>query len=245
MIKEKLGQRLCPIYKELWAKLKKEGWTEEDMTLFAPQWGKAYPEAEHRGLLFVGKANNGWYSCSPDDLFEADGTFKSHCTYPGIDDRDTAWYEACYETPLPGETWQGNRSAWARLLHDTSVELFNDEEHWASHLAYTNLYKVAFGDGNPSTQQQNDTAEECVEALRAELEVLSPRVAVFANENWGEWFLQQLYGEDVMAKAQCGEWVKRIEIGGMTILYMGHPQGKPVEQREELWKALRPLVSEL
>ena len=42
-----------------------------DTAKFCMQWGKNYPTSENEGILFYGRANNGWISSSNDvtDLF--------------------------------------------------------------------------------------------------------------------------------------------------------------------------------
>jgi hypothetical protein len=55
LIEDELKSKLKPVYSQL---LKEK--FNQDVCTFAVQWGKKYPTRADTGILFVGKAVNGW-----------------------------------------------------------------------------------------------------------------------------------------------------------------------------------------
>lgn len=66
-MKEELKASLKPLYAELLPKIT----TKKDICPFCLQWGSNFPKEKNSGILFVGKATNGWITTSrdPDTLF--------------------------------------------------------------------------------------------------------------------------------------------------------------------------------
>ena len=62
-----LRTTLLPLYKNML----ENNTTEKDIYTFCMQWGNQFPQKEKNGILFVGKATNGWISDSRniEDLF--------------------------------------------------------------------------------------------------------------------------------------------------------------------------------
>lgn len=56
MIRERLEQKLKPLYADLLKNIK----SNQPLYAFCMQWGASFPEAENEGIFFVGKATNGW-----------------------------------------------------------------------------------------------------------------------------------------------------------------------------------------
>ena len=170
MIKQKLHDELLPLYEHLYddcATLRdKRGnaVNKKDYTAFCPQVGKAYPEAEHEGILFVGRATNGWkitMELSPERVIEdqletinidkdcADGGFKT-------------------------------------VMSTVSSTFYPN--NWFEHIAWTNLYKVAPAtEGNPGAYLKLTERETCKKILKKEIELLSPKYVIFIT-GWSEWF---------------------------------------------------------
>lgn len=87
IIAQELRKKIVPIYEELL-----ENKFDEKVCVFAAQWGENFPSNKNEGLLFVGKAVNGWKgNDSVDNLFDEKNS-------EGIFDRDDQmeWVHDCW-----------------------------------------------------------------------------------------------------------------------------------------------------
>ncbi|MGN1211919.1 MAG: hypothetical protein ACI4TM_09560 [Candidatus Cryptobacteroides sp.] len=62
----KLRRALFPLYKELMEAVEPFRDDPRGLCPFALQWGPRFPQEERTGILFVGRATNGWVSFSND-----------------------------------------------------------------------------------------------------------------------------------------------------------------------------------
>lgn len=82
---EKLKSELSPLYDKLIKDVENEQPAEK--AFFCMQWGKNFPNADNDGLMFVGRATNGWqdhdYKASSffGNSFELDGRPRRGRTY--------------------------------------------------------------------------------------------------------------------------------------------------------------------
>ena len=58
-----LKRRLYPLYESLIQSVKGFSYSK---AFFCMQWGRNFPETEHAGILFVGRATNGWITDEED-----------------------------------------------------------------------------------------------------------------------------------------------------------------------------------
>ena len=72
-LKERLKTELKPLYRNLMEHTQ-EYCKGKTICPFVMQWGKDFPMAANDGILFVGRATNGWLTddCDVDNLFEGD-----------------------------------------------------------------------------------------------------------------------------------------------------------------------------
>ena len=225
-MEKELAERLYPLYQKMWDELPQELKEPDDLVPFVAQWGAKFPKEKHKGLLVIGKANNGWGGEGNDYIEE----IFSDKGFNDLKSRDTHWMEESYDGPLPGGSWYGKRSAFMRMIHNLSINLYKDETNWASHIAYSNLYKIVSGEsGNPSEALKEIEFEECTKILQTELEILSPRVALFLTSGWEEPFMQKIFGTQYLNNAQTLDWgytTQYITKDGQTLIFSPHPERK-------------------
>lgn len=149
-------------------------------------------------LVIVGRSVNGWENPGwyPEEiyeqevrleitrrLFEESGGDGSHCPMSWVAD---AWYRP--------QGWNAKRSAFWRVIRYVigRLRIANvDGEIWASHLAWTNLYKISPAyRGNPSSRLCHIQLELCKELLNLELKEFKPqRLLLLTGIGWARPFL--------------------------------------------------------
>lgn len=136
---EILRKELKPLYENL---LKNVAEFDYDKATFCMQWGENFPFEEHCGLIFVGRATNGWVTeCEDDDVLFGD-------TEDAIFNRrdQMKWVEN-----LSGNTdgYYTNDSAFWRVIKSVTKELYPEPLY--SYVAWSNVCKVAPLEGrNPN-----------------------------------------------------------------------------------------------
>ena len=171
-MEQSLYKALKPLYKELLEQLSKED--RETTSPFCVKWGKNFPTASFSGLLFIGRATNGWGTDSTesvDVLFDGDDNSRGFA-----DPNQMSWLES-----HPSYNWQ--RSAFWRVVSNVSQSYTQGE--WFNGIAWTNLYKIApYDGGNPSNRLCYEQLPICQKILKNEIEILSPKfVILLTGEN--------------------------------------------------------------
>ncbi len=169
---------------------------EEEVTLYMPAKGTK----SKRNLMIVGQAANGWTAFTPPckELLE-----------PGA--RKRLIEEARADSPPGGVCpmdWVSGKTNppydytksgfWrvARLLANRLIAVPGDMEEWPSHLIYSNLCKVAPGEGgrNPSNPLCEIQLEACRRLFELELLQYQPERIVFMTGGWLKgWFFNDTY----------------------------------------------------
>ena len=201
---------LLPLYSHMIQTVRDEGIGYETAK-FCVQWGKEFPADENEGIL----------SDSVDELF-AEGD--EECIFAR--ENQMAWME--YDETESG--YRPSRSALIRTMRNVASEYYDD---WSSHIAWSNLYKIApWEGGNPNDELCDAEYEDCVEIMREEIAFLSPRVVVMlTGYHWAKDFLvsmnagQEPEYTDKEAWGDYKAWAYRI--GGRLFVVSEHPQGKP------------------
>ena len=193
-----------------------------DTAKFCMQWGKDFPQGENEGLLFYGRANNGWISSSNDveELF-ADGG--EDCIFAR--DNQMEWMA---EDVV--DDYRPSSSAFIRTIKNVASEYY---DNWTSHVAWSNLYKVApWEGGNPSDALCYAQLEDCKKIMQKELAFTSPRaVVMLTGYYWAKDFLEYMNDglePDCIGYEKWGgyeAWAYRLE--GRLLIVSEHPQGKP------------------
>lgn len=175
---ESFKQSLMPLYDELTKKVYSQ--------YFCVQWGKNYPTENHDGILFVGRATNGWVSNTNDVnlLFgEPDAT---NTIFNRKDQLE--WKE---NSP---KGHKSNYSPFWQFVKNVTQQHFKCKNGWTSHIAWSNLYKVSpIGEGNPNEQMKKEQLDVCKQILKMEIEILSPKFVVIpTGEDWYSKFIKYL-----------------------------------------------------
>ena len=149
-------------------------------------------------------------------------------------------------------TYRCSRSAFWQQTHNVLVELGiveKGDEFWASHLVWSNLYKVCpQKGGNPDAALMRLQFEDCKELLKWELDHYRPTRVLFMTGGWAERFLQDLWIPDERRPRPVGSSSEvfvsgRIQTknGPVTCVEASHPQGKPGRWLQDVVSAFREL----
>jgi len=210
----------------------------------------------NRGVLYVGRAVNGWGETNPlraETLDQADAVEKaidyslgscgwdqSRETCPILD-----WYELMLVKKQKKEiSWNIHKSRFWSVIKECA----GDGPDWTWQVAWTNLYKLSPAAGrNPQTWLKNATFEACLAMLSAEIGHLEPRAVVFQTGWWwAKPFIDRLGVEagheiGVIAGQLC--WVGVYPaVGKIPLVVVPHPERKkkaPIVEtiREQLKEA--------
>jgi len=224
-MKKRLKNKLLPLYKKLLTDVSS---IDYDLYPFAVQWGEKYKSTGKKGILFVGKATNGWVT----DSLDADKLFDNKNEDRIFDRKDQIeWVEN-----LSGvnDVYNTNRSQFWQLVKKTAVKFYGDNR-WYRHVAWTNLYKVSPESGNPKESLKKMQFDSCVEILKKEIEVFNPKFVVFLTSGWENPFLSSL-GMDT-GNVRTVSWDKyetrAFDAGGRTFILSQHPMGKKIEEHRD------------
>lgn len=230
-LKDRLKKKLKPLYHNL-IDHTKEYCEGKVIIPFVVQWGKQYPEKENLGILFVGKATNGWYN---DDL-DVENMFKEN-------DKDAIFNrpnQMNWVSDNNAEHYNTNNSAFWRVTRRVARE-FTSSENELEQIAWTNVCKLAPDGGNPSDALYNIQLDDACRIFQAEIEVLSPKyIVMFTGVNWGWDFLCALNNNGDPSPAQTMPFVEwagykatPYVIGDKVVILTEHPQGKDEDAHVE------------
>ena len=218
-MEETLRTYLIPLYKNLLEK----NISEKDVYPFCMQWGKQFPIEEKSGILFIGKATNGWInnSINIEDLF---GIQKGKMIF-ARDDRMT-WVENLEKD----KKYNTNKSSFWRTIKRISKKE-NGKDNWSTKIAWSNLYKLSFEKGNPDEKLKKNQIEICKKILETEIKVLNPKYIIFLTSEWEKDFINYLTFDKKRENSKSLNWGKNYKTFGFTVDYLNyiisvHPQGK-------------------
>ena len=218
-MKEKLKKALRPIYQRMldnteinqWSEIK-DGETQE-YACMAALVGDMFPKNENEGIIYYGRANNGWNSGVKNDFdYIFDKGFLN-------EEGENGYFK--YITD--------NRSQFCRVAGKSFSQYYGDE--WYNHVAYSNLYKVSRCNSNPSDWECGIQEEYVTEIFKTEIDTLSPKfVVMFTGKCWADCFLYYANGNNMPLLLESREWGKYkidvYKIGEVYYLVSEHPQGK-------------------
>lgn len=217
---EKFKNNILPIYEQL---LTNNSFS--NVCTFCIQWGANFPVEKKKGILFVGKAVNGWISDETDckqlfDMNNPDRIFARH--------DQMKWVEDLFDNKDPNG-YKTKRSAFWRVIK--KVAEANNPKEWYSHVAWSNLYKVSpWKGGNPNANLQNKQRKYCYELLKTEIETLSPEYVILLTSGWELTFLKYLNDWNDISPISAVKWGKYktslYNIKGTNFIVSQHPQGK-------------------
>jgi len=220
-MKDKLLSSLKPLYTEMMASITID--EDVDLVPFCLQWGRSFPSEQNTGILFVGRATNGWVSSSRDpDVLFGDSEKKIFAR------EDQMRWVHLHEG---NKHYNTRSSAFWRVIKGVTTAIYGAKD-WYTKIAWSNLYKVSYGKGgNPDHQLIKDQYEICKKILQTEIEILSPRFVVFLTADWEEDFVFYLNGNKECDWIETHQWAGKNEtnlcvINNTVIISSHHPQGK-------------------
>jgi len=217
-MREILKEKLIPLYEELL-----NGITlKEKLCTFCVQWGDKFPIEKNEGVLFVGKAPNGWTTTSRNiNVLFGDSKSKIFAREDQME-----WVHR-----LEGDVKNNTRtSAFLRVMKQITKSI-SEEGLWYSKIAWSNLYKVSFEKGNPNAKLKKEQLKLCKKILESEINILSPKYVIFLSSGWENEFLYYL-NNSTSNKSVCKvQWGNNYEtkgylISGRIYITSQHPQGK-------------------
>lgn len=193
-------------------------------SFFSVQWGKNFPIEEQKGILFVGRATNGWVTDS-EELEELFGNDEKTAIFNRKDQMQWAEERKGYNT---------QKSAFWRVIRQVAVSCYPD--NWSSFIAWSNLYKVSpYQGGNPDNSLKAAQEKVCCEILKKEIEILSPEFVIFlTGKSWAENFILYLNEHQPTKSIAREEWDKYVcklyQINNTYYILSEHPERKKEEE---------------
>ncbi len=142
----------------------------ENLSFFCTQWGGNWDG----GILFVGRATNGWSHIDLQDL-------------PFNQSNQMKWVHDVWNAPEEDSTWTGAGSPFWRVIRRITSHFYpykKECDKWYSHIAWSNIYKCSFtAGGNPTMRLMRETIKPCQRLLEVDLEMLKPKVVVMFTES--------------------------------------------------------------
>lgn len=221
---KELAEKLKPLYQVMLDDVCAA--KNEEYIKFCIQWGKQFPNEKNTGIMFYGRANNGWmcFDTTVEDIFDPNNSQRAF-------DRDDQmiWVEECAGDV---EGYNSNSSAFWRVIRNVSREFYPEDE--LQHIVWSNLCKIAPDGSNPSDTLYYAQLPSACEIMKTEIEFFSPRhVVVLTGEGWAMPFLEQIFGKDepnVVGSAIFGSArdykIKVYENENVFYYVSEHPQGK-------------------
>lgn len=214
---ETLKEKLMPLYQKMLDECKSEG---DGLVPFCVQWGRKYPMASGKNILFVGKATNGWRK-----FYDLDTFFNGSSDKRGFARQD----QMTHSVPTP--YFNANKSAFWRVIRQVTQAFYPDTTDWCAPIAWTDLYKLApEKKGKPTISHKTRELQlaHCKHIFRTEIEALQPDIVVLLTSNWEGPFLFNLNGGTHTTSIDEYDAlnVRAYRIGNRLFVAAPHPQGK-------------------
>lgn len=192
---------------------------------FVIHYGKDFPKLPNDGLMFIGRATNGVWTKGKGNFMEQ---FKLASRPEHI--QNLQWVEDQFTK----RRTYCRKSAFWRVVRSISKELYDSK--WYDKIAWSDLYKVApSSEGNPDKELMSLQKEKCIEILKLELKLLSPKYVVLFTGDWANDFILCLNNNRHTTSIRSiiwGHFRKRkccarvYKIGDAFFILSEHPQGK-------------------
>jgi len=192
--------------------------------------------------MFIGKATNGWLLDIPKDSstqsiisFYRDIAFNLNCKERLLHRGDEMqWVETQAGNK---EGYNPNKSQFWNLIKKTTKSL-EGSQNWSSKVVWSNLYKLAPKNGNPSGKLKAKQEEYCWKILDEEIDILKPRCLIFLTSGWENKYLLHRYGTLPQKSRTTFGRDKKYAISHFTdkdtlFVLSKHPMGKPIAAHAE------------
>ncbi|MDE6287516.1 MAG: hypothetical protein K2M00_01870 [Muribaculaceae bacterium] len=216
---------LKPLYAELINSV--SDFAYQKLMPFCMQWGEFFPYEPDKGIIFYGRATNGWitFESDVDKLFDKNS---GHCIF-ALDDQ-MQWVEDC--AGGKEEYYNSNRSAFWRFIRRTAANFYPEDE--LLHICWSNVCKIAPDGANPNDGLFYAQLPVAKKIMQKELEIFSPKhVVLLTGQSWCQDFLYFLNGNQHTKSIASYPWgsnnqysVKVYKIGAIYFYVSEHPQGK-------------------
>ena len=219
-----LAEKLKPLYQKMLDEVGEEN--NEGNIKFCIQWGEQFPVEKNTGIIFYGRANNGWvcFDTTAEDIFDPNNSDRAFAR-----DDQMSWVEEC-----AGDVngYNSNSSAFWRVVRNVSSEFYPKDE--LQHIAWSNLCKIAPDGSNPSDSLYYAQLPYASGIMKTEIEFFSPKhVVLLTGEGWAMPFMKEIFGKDeppIVGSAEFGG-VRDYEItvyekDNVFYYVSEHPQGK-------------------
>lgn len=223
-------KKLRPYY-ELLCKEFSKGYVK-----FFPQVGAEYFNGNHKKIMIVGKACNGWVEAGKSNDIEM--LFKDGS---GIVNRQDQmdWVKAAWPRNIHDENgkklYSTSRSAFWTFSRKVADSILGTKDiNCFDYIAWSNLYKVSpCQGGNPDQEDRNKQVVICTDIFKKELEILKPDFVFFFTSGWEKTFVDNFKSED--SEVSKDKWstyeiesfISEITQNHRTVFVCTqHPQGK-------------------
>lgn len=215
---------LKPLFVELMQSVAGFG---KDLVPFCIQWGRLYPVQSHSGIVFYGRATNGWVTTDNDADKLFDTTYKDRIF---ARDDQMQWV---YDCAGANNRYNTNRSAFWRIIRQVARG-FHPSDEELRHVCWSNVCKIAPDGANPDNELYRIQLDVCRRIMRKELEIFSPKhVVMLTGQSWARDFLYFLNDGQHTQSVASYPWgsesryaVKVYEIADTFFYLSEHPQGK-------------------
>ena len=206
-----------------------------DLYPFIAQWGKNYQPNE--GILFVGRATNGWVSTSDNvNILFGKSPQTTATYYQAITNKKN---ELIFNRKDQME-WINKKTNAFFLLLLAVCELYHTSRD-ATYAAWSNIAKIAPEKSNPNKKLFGLQNNMCHAILKEEINILSPKYVIFITKgrvNWWSSFLTEFLGPiyynppldmEKWSSKNCKEYiVDYYEINNQKYLITERPEGKSI-----------------
>ena len=233
---DQFKSQLIPIYNSL----RDDCNRDDNLCPFLMQWGNRFPITPNSGIIFYGRATNGWFGTWDYDIF-----FSNNDEDRGWNrDNQMAWVEEQWCNSEDG--YDTSKSQFWSIIKGISTRFYGDE--WFKYVAWSNICKVApYSQGNPSDKVFYSTLENNLKVFHTELDFWSPKYIVLftdgikrdnkATIDWTSNYISSLNNGIVPSTIYDISWdsenphikIKVYKLDNRFIILSLHPQGRKVE----------------
>jgi len=229
-----MKNELKVLYRKLLKGLGENKYTEadNDTIVFSALVGNKFEDS--RELMIVGRATNGWNVWYNRKKTGSTVDTEIESSIGKLDERLDLTSDIKNWKKGAGKMYNIGGSQFWRVALRVAESIVGTNKDRTDYLLYSNLYKVASDGKNPSKKLKDVTKNDCVEILKAEIEVFKPKRILFLTgyENWAKPFLIDLGVVEFNPekKSKSVEFIGKYNNIDMVVSV--HPQGRGKNETE-------------